>query len=203
MPMGSCIRPCFALPEVTFKFIGGRVAKTGSFRIDTPFAKLRGPARTGGIGMLTLTALIFSVIKEAQAASSDVTFLDDGKIEYTDLEHGVFELVTRDGRHIIVDNPGETIVLSRTGSVTVVTNSDTRMAELQEAQQDALATYALGTNAAPTSTGASGSSTSPSLLLPSQGLQPINFIQPDAPAAAAHFAERNDGDGAGGRPVSR
>src|SRR3984957_11862723 len=180
---GTLQSALFRIARGVFKFIAGRVTKTGSFRIDTPFAIIGGPAGTGGIGMLSLTALIFSVIKEAQAASSDVTFLDDGKIEYADLEHGVFELVTRDGRHIIVDNPGETIVLSRTGSVAVVTNSDTRMAELQEAQQDALATYALGTNATPTSTGPSGSSTNPSLLLSPQGLQPINFIQPDAPTA--------------------
>ena len=173
----------FGVTAGTFAFIVGQLAKTGCLRIDTPVGSIRGRARTGGIGMLSLTALTFAVMKEVQAASSDVTFLDDGKITYSDLEHGVFELVTKDGRHIIVDNPGETIVLSGTGSVTVVTNSDARMAELQVAQQAALATYTLGITASPTSTGGGGSSTSPSLLLPSQGLQPINFIQPDAPNA--------------------
>jgi hypothetical protein len=170
----------FGVTGGTFAFIVGQVAKTDYLRIDTPVGSIRGRARTGGIGMLSLTALTFAVMKEVQAASSDVTLLDDGNITYSDLEHGVFELVTRDGRHIIVDNPGETIVLSRTGSITVVANSDTRMAELRQAQQDALATYALGTNAAPTSTGGGGS---PPPFSSPQGLQPINFIQPDAPTA--------------------
>ena len=52
------------------------------------------------------------------------------------------------------------------------------MAELQRFQQEALAAYALGTITGPTSTGRGGSSTSPSLLLSPQGLQPINFDQP-------------------------
>ena len=68
--------------------------------------------------------------------------------------------------------------LAGVGLISVVTNSATRMAELQRFQQEAVAAYALGTNTGPTSTGGGGSSTPPSLLLSPQGLQPINFDQP-------------------------
>ena len=96
-----------------------------------------------------LTALTFSLMKEAQAADPNVTFLDDGNITYKDLEHGAFELVTKEAvpRHIIVEDPGETIVLRPQGSsvsVNQLTNSPTRMAELQEAQQEVLATATKG-----------------------------------------------------------
>ena len=75
--------------------------------------------------MLWLTALTFSVMKKAQAADPNVTFLDDGNITYKDLEHGAFELVTKEAvpRRIIVEDPGETIVLSETGSSVSVSPS--------------------------------------------------------------------------------
>ena len=46
--------------------------------------------------MLSLTALTFSLMKEVQAADPNVTFLDDDIITYKDLEHGAFELVTKE-----------------------------------------------------------------------------------------------------------
>jgi len=46
--------------------------------------------------MLWLTALTFSLMKEARAADPNVTFLDDDYITYKDLEHGAFELVTKE-----------------------------------------------------------------------------------------------------------
>ena len=101
-------------------------------------------------GMLSwLTALTFSLMKEARAADPNVTFLDDGNITYKDLEHGAFELVTKEAvpRHFIVEDPGQTIVLRPQGSsvsVNQVTNSPARMAELQEAQQEVLATATKG-----------------------------------------------------------
>ena len=106
----------------------------------------------------------------------DVTFLDDGNITYKDLEHGAFELVTKEAvpRHFLVEDPGQTIVLRPQGSsvsVNQVTNSPARMAELQEAQQEVLATATKGV-------GSTGSSTPPSdNSLP---VQPINFIQNDS-----------------------
>jgi len=132
-------------------------------------------AHAGRFGMLWLTALTFSLMKKAQAADPNVTFLDDDNITYKDLEHGAFELVTKEAipRHIIVEDPGETIVLSRIGSSVSVSpsaNTRARMEELQEAQQDVLANLAKGL-------GPAGSSAPPFVnQLPAQR---INFIQTD------------------------
>jgi hypothetical protein len=121
--------------------------------------------------MLWLTALTFSVMKKAQAADPNVTFLDDDNITYKDLEHGAFELVTKEAvpRRIIVEDPGETIVLSKTGSSVSVSpsaNTRARMEELQEAQQDVLANLAKGP-------GATGSSAPPFVnQLPAQRIRP-------------------------------
>jgi VCBS repeat-containing protein len=163
----------FEVTTGTFAFIAGDVAKPGCLGIDTPFGTIRGRAHSGGIGMLSLVALTFAVMKEVQAADPNVTFLDDGSITYKHLEHGSFELVTKEAvpRHILVEDPGETIVLRAQGSsigVNQVANTATRMGELQDAQQDVLANLAKGL-------GPTGSSTPPSVdTLP---VQPINFIQ--------------------------
>jgi VCBS repeat-containing protein len=127
--------------------------------------------------MLWLTALTFSLAKNARAADPNVTLLDDDNITYKDLEHGAFELVTKEAvpRRIIVEDPGETIVLSRSGSsisVSPSANTHARMEELQEAQQDVLANLARGL-------GPAGSSAPPFVnQLPGQR---INFIQTDGP----------------------
>ena len=181
---GTSHSALFGVTRGTFAFIVGQLAETGCLRIDTPVGSIRGRARTGGIGMMSLTALIFSLMKEVEAAEfssqrplSDS--LDDDKINPKDLQlNGTVELFMKDGRHFTLDDPSQTVVISGSGSVSVVTNSATQMAELQRFQQEALAAYALGTDAGPTSTGRGGSSTSPSLLLSPQGLQPINFDQP-------------------------
>jgi VCBS repeat-containing protein len=139
--------------------------------VDDP----RSRAHAGGFGMLWLTALTFSLMKEVQAADPNVTLLDDGSITYKDLAHGAFELVTKEviPRHFLVEDPGQTIILRSQGSsvsVSQSTNSDARMAELQAAQQEALATFEKGL-------GTTGSSTPPPLeRLP---VEPINFIQTD------------------------
>jgi VCBS repeat-containing protein len=128
--------------------------------------------------MLWLTAVTFSLMKEVRAADPNVTFLDDGNITYKDLEHGAFELVTKEliPRYFLVEDPGQTIALRTQGSsvsVSQSTNSAARMAELQAAQQEALATYEKGL-------GSTGSSTPPALEpLP---VQPINFIPIDGTA---------------------
>jgi VCBS repeat-containing protein len=176
---GTSHSAVFGVTRGTFAFIGGQMSKTACLCVDTPFGSIRGRAHTGGIGMLSLVALTFAVMNEVQAADPNVTFLDDGSITYKDLEHGVFELVTKETipRHIFVENPGETIVLHPRGSsisVNEITNTAARMAELQAAQQDALATYAKGLEEA-------GSSTPPFAgHLP---VQPINFTEDDDPPA--------------------
>ena len=179
---GTSHSALFGVTRGTFAFVAGRVAETGCLRIDTPVGSIRGRTRTGGIGMLSLTALIFSLMKEVQAAEFSsqrplLDSLDDDNIKPKDLQlNGTIELFTRDGRHYTLDDPSQTIVISGSGSISVVTNSATQMAELQRFQQEALAAYTLGTG--PTSTGGGGSSTPPSLLLSPDGLQPINFIEP-------------------------
>src|SRR5262249_39690826 len=164
-----------------FAFIAGKVAKAGGLRIDTPFARIRG--QDGGIGILTLAALAFSTIREMQAASRSDAFLDDGAITYKDSPHGTFEITTKDGRVIVADDPGETVVVDPSGSVTRIPNSSSRMAELQQAQQNALNTLSLGLGqqgAAP------GGSSTPTEFAQTQ-LQPINLsqVQNNGPAPLA------------------
>ena len=171
-PAGIPNSALFSLVQGAFAFVVGKVAKTGGLRIDTPFARIRGTTQDRGIGILTLSALTFAAIEESQAASRHDAFLDDGTITYKDLAHGTFEIVTRDGRVIMADDPGETIVVDPTGSVARLPNSSSRMAELQQAQQSALATLSLGQQGA-----APGGSSTETFEIPAQ-LQPINFSQP-------------------------
>jgi VCBS repeat-containing protein len=171
--------PVFAVDKGSFAFVAGRMAKPGSLRIDTPVGSIRGRAHAGGFGMLTLTALTFAGMSDVKAAEPDATFLDDDNIAYKDFEHGSFELWTKEAvpRHIIVEDPGETVVLTRKGSsvtVSQVANSAARMEELQAAQQAVLANYAKGY-------GPGGSSTPYNFDL--QKLQPINFVPPGGSTA--------------------
>ena len=192
----------FDVARGSFAFTTGQVAKTGFLTIETPVASIRGRARAGGMGTLTLAGLTFAILDEVQAQNlsgakffQGPTFLKDGFIEFKDLHHGVFVLDTKEAipRQIIVDDPQTTIVLKATGSnvsVDQITNTPTQMALFQAAQQNALATYVAGIaaaqqtgpagpngpTAAPTSTGSNGSSTPPSLINPLA--QPISF-QPD------------------------
>jgi VCBS repeat-containing protein len=133
----------------------------------------------GWAGGLSLVALILSALKEAWATDPDVTLFDHGTITYKDFEHGSFELVTKEAvpRHIVVDDPGQTVVLTKTGSsvsFAQFANSATRMEDLQAQQQDVLANYEK-------QHGPPGSSTPPGEA-PELAPQPINFIQPDGPA---------------------
>ena len=171
-PVGTPNSALFSLVQGAFSFVAGKIARTGGLRIDTPFATIRGTAQDRGIGILTLAALTFAAIKESEAASRHDAFLDDGTITYKDLAHGTFEIVTRDGRVIVADDPGETIVVDPTGSVARLPNSASRMAELQQAQQTALATLSLGQQGA-----APGGSSTQQFDIPVQ-LHPINFAPP-------------------------
>ncbi|WP_459162002.1 VCBS domain-containing protein [Bradyrhizobium japonicum] len=136
-------------------------------------------ASAGRFGMLSLTALLFSMIKEVRAADPNATFLDDDTITYKDFAHGVFELTTKEPipRHIIVEDPGQTVELSKVGSgltVNQLDNSPTRMEELRVAQQEALENLSKGF-------GKNGSGTPP--FVESLPLEPINFIAPAGPNA--------------------
>ncbi|WP_271585306.1 VCBS domain-containing protein [Bradyrhizobium sp. CCBAU 45389] len=165
-----------AVTSGSFAFAAGRLANSGTLTVDTPLGSVRGRSHATGFGILTMAALTFSMVKEAQGSDPDATFLDSDTLTYKDLQHGAFELITKERvpRHIIVDDPGETVVLNRIGSsvsVNQVTNSAARMEELHAAQQDVLANLTRG----PT-----GSSTPPGVIAPS--LQHINFNSDNAPA---------------------
>ncbi|MBR1131646.1 VCBS domain-containing protein [Bradyrhizobium iriomotense] len=160
----------------SFAFAAGRLANSGTLTVDTPLGSVRGRSHATGFGILTMAALTFSLVKEAQGADPDAAFLDNDTLTYKDLQHGAFELITKERvpRHIIVDDPGETVILNRIGSsviVNQVANSAARMEELHAAQQDVLANLTRG----PT-----GSSTPPGVIAPS--LQHINFNSDNAPA---------------------
>src|SRR5262249_17475797 len=115
-PNGTSNSILFSLAHGAFAFTAGKVAKTGSLRIDTPFARIRGAPQDGGVGIGAWAALAFSVLREVQAASLFEPFLDDDAITYKDLPHGTYEIVTKDGRVILHDDPGETIVIDPSGS---------------------------------------------------------------------------------------
>jgi hypothetical protein len=186
---GTSHSALFGVTRGTFAFMTGRVAESRCLTVDTPVGSIRGRAHSSGIGMLSLTALTFAMIGEVHATDPDVTILDDDSISYKDLEHGVFELVTKEPipRHILVEDPGKTIVLHKRGSSVSVsqdTNTAARMEELHAAQRDVLANFAQGI-------GASGSSTPPSSVN-SLPVQRINFISTDV--LTVHFAPAATGD---------
>ncbi len=181
---GTSHSALFGVTRGTFAFMAGRVAETRRLTVDTPVGSIRGRAHSSGIGMLSLTALTFAMIGEVHATDPDVTILDDDSISYKDLEHGVFELWTKEPipKHIVVEDPEKTITLHKRGSSVSVnqdTNNAARMEELHSAQRDVLANL---TNAH----GPNGSSTPPFFNpLP---VQPINFIQTDAPSGQNSLA---------------
>lgn len=161
----------FAKARSFFRIIGSRLTGAGVLTAETPV----GTVRASGLGMLTFAVLTFALLDNARAAEPDVTLLDDDTIGYKDLHHGVFELVTKEAipRHIIVDDPGETIILTKRGSsvsVNHLTNSPAHMEELRDAQQETLANLERGTG----SKGSSAPTYQGSPLL-----QPINFTEPD------------------------
>ena len=88
----------FDIARGDFAFIAGEKAKTDRFEIETPFARIRGRTRVGGIGTLSLISLFFATMKELQAAPSDAASTDDGIIipDYKDESHGSFELITKE-----------------------------------------------------------------------------------------------------------
>jgi VCBS repeat-containing protein len=160
-------------------FSAGRTAKGALPGIDAPpVAGGASRLHTGGMGLLSLAALTFSSVKDAHAADAGVTSLDEDSIDYKDLPHGSFELVTKEAipRYILVEDPGQTVVLNKVGTtigVNQFTNSAARMDELQLAQQEVQANWAKGL-------GHAGSGTTPfSDTLP---VQPINFTEPEGPA---------------------
>src|SRR5262249_29190147 len=94
-------------------------------------------------------------------------------ITHKDSPHGTFEITTRDGRVIVADDPGETVVVDPAGSVTRIPNSSSRMAELQQAQLKSLSTYSPGLDQQGAAPGGSSTATE----FAQQQLLPINLSQ--------------------------
>jgi hypothetical protein len=140
----------FRVVRGVFGFIAGKLATTGRLVIDTPFGQIQSTAQLAGFGSLTFSILTFGLIHELKAASADIALLDNGTIDYRDLKHGIFEIITKEAhpRRIVVDDPGQTVVLRLSGSGTVsvetVANTPVQMAQYQSAYQGVHATFLQG-----------------------------------------------------------
>src|SRR5262249_14746309 len=64
---GTSSSALFTISKGTFAFVAGRSAKSGALTLDTPFGSIRGRIHAGGFGILTLGALMFSMLKGAEA----------------------------------------------------------------------------------------------------------------------------------------
>ena len=116
-PDGVPSSALFNLTQGTFAFVAGRLAKNGGLRVHTPFGTIRGDAQGGLIGVLTLVALTLTLLQEVEASpNSDVAFALDDIIDYKDLQHGTFEIVTKEAvpRVIMVDDPEVSVVIRQT-----------------------------------------------------------------------------------------
>ena len=104
--------------------------------------------RSTGFGTLSLAALAFAISSDLKASDANNTFLDDDSTAYKDLEHSIFELWKKAIlRHVIVADPGETVVLTQRGSpikVNQVTHCAARTEELHAAEQAALSNFGRG-----------------------------------------------------------
>jgi Ca2+-binding RTX toxin-like protein len=141
-PDGIANLAVFSLDRGAFAFCPGRLARAGGLRIDTPVASIQGRARGTGIGALSLAVLAFSLLQDAQDAHALST--DDDTIALKDSDFGTFEIVTRSGTVIQVDDPAFTYSVDQDGSIARSANSSARMEELQLAQQAVLGTYSRG-----------------------------------------------------------
>ena len=146
----------------------------------TVLATIASLQRSAGFGTLALAALAFAILSDAKA--SDTNDTDDDSTAYKDLEHSIFELWKKAIlRHIIVVDPGETVVLTQRGSpikVSQVTHSAARMEELHAAEQAVLSNF--GRGYCPTGS-------EHALFFISPLLQPINNSQTGSPTAQQQF----------------
>ena len=116
----------FGVARGNFAFRAGQVATAGFLTIETPAASIRGRARSGGIGTLSLTALTFAILEEAHAQNANGTlffnggtFLDDGIITYKDMAHGIVELQVHGQTALqYLSDPGKQFSSARSGPTT-------------------------------------------------------------------------------------
>jgi Ca2+-binding RTX toxin-like protein len=131
-----------------FGLMAGKIATAGRFIVETPLATIQNATPTAGVASLGFMFLL-CLIDDLKASSESETLwlVDGGTITYKDFEHGVFELVTKDGQHIIVDDPGQTIILHPTGSgvgIEHIPNDRAQIVALQDVYQRAYATFVQG-----------------------------------------------------------
>ncbi|WOH51820.1 LuxR C-terminal-related transcriptional regulator [Bradyrhizobium sp. sBnM-33] len=104
--------------------------------------------RSTGFGTLSLAALAFAILSDIKTSDANSTFLDEDSTASKDLEHSAFELWKKAIlRHVIVADPGETVVLTQRSSpikVNQVTHSAARMEELHAAEQAVLSNIGRG-----------------------------------------------------------
>ena len=195
-----------------FAFIAGEMAKAGRLEIDTPVARIRGSARVGGIGTLSLISLFFAAMEDVQAAPPDAARTEDEiiPVDYSGEPHGSFELTTKESvpRRIYVDDPGVTWALrlnsSSELSISSVANSPAQMAQLSAIQQGVLHTYSVGLQSmqGPTFNGQNGSTTNPSFEILPGDARPINFSpsDPGSQNSGAGAQEQHATSGSSSKP---
>ena len=136
-----------SVSQGTFAVYAGHLGKTANLSINTPSGLIRG-IKGGAVLSLSVATFMFVLIKELHADVRDVGLLLDDIIKYTDLEHGSFEIVTKEAvpRVLMVDNPEVMVVMQPTPtgfSIQQVTVSSVQMAEMLAASDEAFATYRL------------------------------------------------------------
>lgn len=200
----------FRIVKGVFGFIAGKMATSGRLIIETPTARVRSTAPGMGIGSFAFGIFSFCLVDQLHAESADIALLDDGLIDYRDLKHGVFEIITHEAvpRVIVVDDPTVTIYLRRGSSGLVVdqlANTPLQMAQFQGAYQNTYNTYSLAQqdpfiqqllrgNAGPQSTGSSGSSTPPT---PPTSPPPQNIQETGGTTVTGNQSGSNNSSGTG------
>ena len=177
--------------------------------------QIRSRGAATGLGGLVFGAVTFGLIHELEAATVPGDRLDDGTINYKDLKHGTYEIITHEliPRVIIIDDPGKTIILHHLGSgvsVEQISNTPAQMAQLQSAYQGALTTYTQGqqdqfiqqwehAGEQPGTTGSSGGLPEPPSIGNAGGQNTTLRVVPRAPAEplgrrqSGHRHDRNRG----------
>ena len=111
-----------------FAVVAGKLAAAGRLIIETPVGQIQSKTPGIGIGSVAFGIVTFSLVKDLKAATADPGLLDDGTIDYNDLKHGVFEIVTRDGKHHIVDDVNTTLWVHG-GTADELINTPVQMAD--------------------------------------------------------------------------
>ena len=122
-PNDGPVRLSFEIVKGMFAVVASRLASAGRLIIETPFGEIQSRIPGVGIGSLAFGILTFGLMKDLKAASADLALLDDGTIDYNDLKHGVFELVTRDGKHYVIENVNLSLVVRLGSGAQEVTNT--------------------------------------------------------------------------------